>query len=358
MSNDNNELPSRERESEGRAEWVGNSGHRSPTLLHSAEEVRHAAMGEPDGNGDSASPDKRKRFRKKNNEPAATKTKFVGECEDLEGFIFDCEALSPKDSCRKTLDKVVKHVGRNTGHKFGAAVTQGIQDATEPATNDPATPADCGDPAKRDAAAAFKWEAEVRCNMGVRAQLKAKLERAHFLVLGQCHERTVDQVRAHKTWSKTSTDKDLIRLLKIIKSVMLCSRDEECVPLSIHNSKVEFCHLQLKDGETLTSFHDRMLTSHEAPVACGGHLGADPGVLAMVAKDPSISATTADASERDKLTSGVEQAPLAMAFLTGLGEKCADVINSCSNDCTASQDAGNADNKWPKTLSSALHRAT
>ena len=86
-------------------------------------------MGEDGSTGSNGGGSRRSRKKgggkKPHQQPKAQK--FTGDCEELKGHVFDVDSYSPSDNFKKTLEQLVKYIGRDTGYKFGGMVAQGVE---------------------------------------------------------------------------------------------------------------------------------------------------------------------------------------------------------------------------------------
>ena len=146
------------------------------------------------------------------NKIAAATKKFAGRCDKLEGHIFDCGQSKHADLYNMTMEEVVNHIRLN--FKEGKLVVRTITSRKEIAIKKPVKPTN-GDKTNHEI-----WKAKIKNYVTKESAYELALQQAYGLVLGQCTQNMLVNLKALKEFEQSNKDADLLALLKGMTSLV------------------------------------------------------------------------------------------------------------------------------------------
>ena len=149
-------------------------------------------------------------FPQKNN-AAATK-KFAGRCDELEGHIFDCGQPKHADLYNTTMEEVINHIRLN--FKEGELVVRTIVSGNTVTIKKPVKPTN-GDETDLEI-----WRAKIKNYVIKESNYEMALQRAYGLILGQCTQNMLANLKALNEFEQFDEDADMLALLKGVKSLV------------------------------------------------------------------------------------------------------------------------------------------
>ena len=296
--------------------------------------------------GCSGSRAKKKYYRS----PKAQQPKFTGNCEELNGHVFDCVGFNQSGQFITTQEQLSIFVGST--YKHGGIMATAVDKLTDPVIPMPGRPngygTDACDPGDKldyeiDRKEAKKKSSEI-------GELKQKLY-AH--VLGQCTEGLKAKIEAHNDWKAILTSRNGVALLKIIKGICFDFQDQKYLPQSILEAKSRLFGIRQQTHETVNDYCDRVHTYLEVVEQIGGTIGYDNGIQKLVCTEKGIDPSSASATEKIMVRECVRDRIIATIFVIGLDKRRLGSYHThLENGFVVGRD------DWPKTPNSALVAAT
>ena len=277
---------------------------------------------------------------------AAMMKKFVGRCNELEGHIFDCGQPKHADLCNTTMEEVLNLIRLN--FKEGKMVARTIVSGKTITIKKLVKPTD-GD--KTDLKI---WKAKIKNYVSKESTYEQALQRAYGLVLGQCTQNMLANLKSLKEFEKFDKDANLLALLKGVKSLVFSFDVTKSIPDALVMALKNFYKLYhpktMADSEFLRiyKFH------YDVIKQLGGRIGNHPGMLAIQFLKMKVDMTIASeiADNLEEASELAEEEFLACHFLRMLNwEKHGLLLMHLENQYTLGMDS------YPKTLTEAYNLA-
>ena len=179
-------------------------------------------------------------------------TKFIGNCTELKGHIFDCSNYKQADKYVNTIKHISEYVGleyKHDGNIHASIVNEEVFVIPHPAAPDVVDPIN---PTPDEQFNLRVLDKEINAYIKCQGILANNLQKAYSLVLGQCTNLLQSKLKQQATWAAISGAQDAIGLLSLIKSIAFRFKDQKFLPLVLYHSKLY-----------LYSFHQLNLTNDE-----------------------------------------------------------------------------------------------
>ena len=189
--------------------------------------------------------------------------KFVGRCDELKGFIYDCSDPQQADMYAKTMKEIAEYAGWTCKH--GADICKAIESLERP------TMVPLADPAADTSATDQRiWEKKVDTYVKCENIYEQNIENMYSVILGQCMDAMHAKLESQDQFEQVSDDSDAIELLRMIRDIAFNLQSQKYEPLSIHESIHQF-YLQHQDRHmTCQACLKQFTNSKDVIEHCGG----------------------------------------------------------------------------------------
>ena len=241
----------------------GEAGGGSPPPPTADETPSAGAPQQPNNNPGSASGpggrhgrqnNRRRHNNRRHQQQQPRAPKFEGRCDDLKGYIYDCNDSKQADAYAKTTKEVAEYVGRT--FKYGNDVRLAIETMTVPTIPQPPDPAQNATRTEERL-----WEKRVDEVVKRETHLEENLKTLYSLVWGQCTEAMRAKVRALPQFGTMSATANSIELLECIKSQAFSYQSQKYKPQSLHEAKRRLYTLQQDKHRMASKTHTTRLRS-------------------------------------------------------------------------------------------------
>ena len=182
--------------------------------------------------------------RKPQVQPKNISTKFKGNCEQLQGFVFDCSDYKQADTFVTTLKRISEHVGST--YKNSGDIRSSIINEAKVVIALPTAPVivDDDDPTAVEKVQLMIFKGEIDSYIKRRSILDDNIQKAYSLILGQCTDLLQSKMKQQATWEATSIAQDAIKLVTMIKSITFKFEDQKFLPLALYQAKANLYNLR------------------------------------------------------------------------------------------------------------------
>ena len=138
--------------------------------------------------------------------------KFVGKCEALKGFIYDCSDNKQADQFVSTTLEIVTYIGSN--YKHGGDVRLALTNLEPPNIPYPVEPAANASITERKI---FENKCSVYCKR--EETYESNMQQIFALIWGQCTEALQAKLQGLDDFDQLNTDSDALGLLREMKKI-------------------------------------------------------------------------------------------------------------------------------------------
>jgi hypothetical protein len=171
-----------------------------------------------------------------------TTGKFKGDCAELSGFVFDCADYNQADKYTTNIKRIAEYVdaeyqkGGDIRSTIEKEVVTQIPVPTEPAIIPPAT--------ARTTAQELIFKGQINEYIKREATLQENMQKAYYLILGQCTELLKAKLKQFNEWYRLSSTFDVLGLTRLIKSICFKFHEQKFLLVSLHQAKHSFYSLR------------------------------------------------------------------------------------------------------------------
>ena len=241
--------------------------------------------------------------------------KFQGNCDQLQGCIFDCSDSRQADLFVTTLKRLSEHVGStytNGGDIRSSIVNEikfDIPIPTAPVLVDPLAPT----PAETVLNMIFKGK--ITAYIKRDAILDDNIQKAYSLVLGQCTDLLQSKLKQQQNWAAIALAQDVIQLIVLIKSITFKFEDQKYLPLALYQAKANIYNLRqlnMTNHEYLQRFNNLV----DVATTYNGEI-YDTAIVAICSEKlyPNIVWANLTDAQQDAASSAANELYLATIFI-------------------------------------------
>ena len=183
-----------------------------------------------------------------NRRPAAKSNtpsnKFKGNCNELQGSVFDCSDYKQADNFVTTLKRISEHIGAT--YKHGGDIRSSILNESRVVLAIPTRPriVDENDPIPEERVLLMIFKGEIDAYIKRKGILEDNIQKAYSLVLGQCTDLLQSKLKQQATWAAVSVAQDAILLITMIKSITFKFEDQKFLPLALYQAKANLYNMR------------------------------------------------------------------------------------------------------------------
>ena len=302
--------------------------------------------GNQQGTGDSrnTNADRSGNNRRNNRSRGGSGTpKFKGKCDDLTGHIYDVGAPnSAQDLFANTTREIAECAARE--HTNAGEFGSGLPVLQLPATTRPARPA------ANDPIAFEEWKIELKEFKDKEQRRKTNEEKVFFLILGQCSDALRDRLESLDNWNDMLQDKDLIELLREIRTAM-CQRVTNQAPAhSLIDAETNLHKFRQTENMSNTAYLEKLKSLVEVYEHAGGEPGMTQQRVAnftdLTGVDPNNAVAAAAAAAAGR-AAAKDNYMATLLSLRSDPKRCGNLVNDIVNGFTRGT------NEHPATLTNA-----
>ena len=156
---------------------------------------------------------------------------FKGRCNDLKGYIYDCDSHKQCDIFVTTTREIAEYIGRT--YKYGGDTKMSIHKLEIITIERPVEP-------EGDDLDEMIYKEDMKEYVKRRSFLRENLKRAYALIWGQCTDLLKAKLEANSNYDTYSTQQDPIALLKAIKDINFKFEDHRYIYHSIFDAYKSF----------------------------------------------------------------------------------------------------------------------
>ncbi|GAX21402.1 hypothetical protein FisN_28Lu124 [Fistulifera solaris] len=281
--------------------------------------------------------------------PAAAEQPFRGREEALNavGAIYDTGPRQA-DLFISTTEEIAMFMGRQG--EYGDDAAEAIRTLETPIVSEPTPAVLVGDEREPRWSEKLRYESEFRTMQNKKEKLGQRMKNAYHLVWGQCSRSMQQKIEADAQYQYASSNSDVIRLLKIIKSIAFDHQAQKYYMQSIRSAVRKMENMRQKEKQTLKAYYDAFLAQAEVVEHVGAKMGHQPEILRRLFEELNVTAETATAEQRLAVSEAATQRYLAVGFMEGARKDYyGRLLEQMENDYLQSID------RWPKTIQAAYH---
>ena len=254
--------------------------------------------------------------RKPQVKPSGTVSKkFQGNCDKLQGCIFDCSHSKQADTFVTTLKRISEHVGSE--YKHGGDIRSSILNEARTNIPVPAAPTitDPTNVTSLEAVANMIFKGKIDAYIKRDAVLDDNIQKAYSLVLGQCTDLLQSKLKQQNAWAAIALAQDVIELIKLIKSITFKFEDQKFLPLALHQAKANVYNLR-QGNMTNHDYLQRFNNLVDIATTYNGELHDQAIVDIMVQRlHPGSNFSALDIDERIAIDRAASDMNLATMFI-------------------------------------------
>ena len=275
--------------------------------------------------------------------PARKVEKFVGKCEALKGFIYDCSDNKQADQFVSTTLEIATYVGAN--YKHGGDVRLALTNLEPPNIPLPVEPAATASFTERKI---FENKCSVYCKREETYQ--SNIQQIFALIWGQCTEALQAKLRGLDNFDQLNSDSDALGLLKEMKAIAFNFQQHKYSHLALNEAKRRFYHLVQGKHTSNQDYLRKFNNMVDVIEHCGGQIGGEPGPIASALTDLGYNPNDFNPGEFMEAYEIVKEEHLALCFLYGADRtRYGDLMRSFENSYIEGTD------RYPKTLNDAYN---
>ena len=233
--------------------------------------------GHGDNTADEHGASRGNRNRNKNNADQRPKrTKFKGECSDIEEYVFDVGMpTSNQELYSNTTKKISEYIARtydDAGEFRNGLMNLKLPDIHKPKIEDFGT-VGIDNKVSIDEGGKEEWKEELksyRKDLKARAKNKSK---AFALILGQCSDMLRSKIESHEDWEAANSGDDPIGLLKIIKHCMVHKTTTRHKAYSMVEAERNLGRFRQGEKMTVEDYRERLVSLIDIYRDVGGNPG-------------------------------------------------------------------------------------
>jgi hypothetical protein len=281
-------------------------------------------------------------------QPAAPK--FIGKEDGLGNeYVYQLTTGNEaSDQYAKTTEEIIRYL--STKYKRGGDVERSLADGTMMSTPIPTVPtgATVNNVVMAPADAAMQvWKMQVNMVLQRQALLESNLESAYALIRGQCSDAILEKVKAQDNYTAMHQDRNPIKLLQLLKSVMYQYNSRKYRAMAIIGLIGPTIVVQTRfmtDSVYLEKFRTKLSVLESA----GGSITSHPGMTADelratgIAPEQATGAETASAS-----AAGAARIEAALFLMKSDHHRYGRLLQELANDYNKGRDS------YPRTLTEA-----
>ena len=183
-------------------------------------------------------------FAKPQPTPKPVSTKFKGNCEKLQGAIFDCSDYKQADNFVSSLKRVSEYVGAE--YKHGGDIRSSLVNQTKFDVPIPTQPVIVNEaaPTATEKVQLLIFQGKISAYIKRDELLEDNIQKAYSLILGQCTDLLQSKMKQQTSWAVISAAQDAIELIKLIKSITFKFEDQKFLPLALYQAKANLYNLR------------------------------------------------------------------------------------------------------------------
>ena len=212
-------------------------------------------------------------------------TKFKGNCQELQGYIFDCSDHKQADNFVHSKKRIAEYVGAE--YKYGGDIRSSIVHEVKTTITRPTAPTYSATyataPTADDKVSEMIFKCEIDAYVKRKTTLEDNIQKAYALVLGQCTELLQSKLKQQTSWQNTSQTQDVIELLIMIKAVCFKFEDQKFLPLALYHAKRNVYNIN-QGNLSCHAYLERFRNMVDVVEAYGGHL-YDQATLDIITHD-------------------------------------------------------------------------
>ena len=285
---------------------------------------------------------RRGKGNRKPTQPRRTE-KFVGKCEALKGYIYDCSDSKQADQFVSTTLEIATYVGSN--YKHGGDVRLALTNLEPPTIPYPVDPGPTASVVERKIF-------ENKCNSYCKREetYLSNMQQVFALIWGQCTEALQAKLHGLDNYDQLNEASDALGLLKQMRKIAFNFQMHKYSHLALNEAKRRFYHLVLGKSMSNQDYLKKFNNMVHVIEHCGEQIGGEPGPLASTLTDLGYNPNNFTPAEFMEAYEIVKAEHLATCFLYGADRtRYGDLMRSFENSYIEGSD------RYPKTLNDAYN---
>jgi hypothetical protein len=174
----------------------------------------------------------------------AVSTKFKGNCNKLQGFVFDCSDYKQADTFVTTLKRFSEYIGAK--YKHGGDIRSSLINKTKAVLTLPTAPVIVNPAALTAGETVLQmiFKGEIDAFIKRRGILDNNIQKAYSLISGQCTNLLQSKLKQQANWAVISVAQDAIQLVILIKLITFKFEDQKFLPLALYQAKANLYNLR------------------------------------------------------------------------------------------------------------------